>query len=149
MSRKKRVAQANERNTTGHERRQARLLSWNVYVDYVQLARLPRDSFDDQFEMDAAALVLDAVIIDDVLRVRTALDVDQNVRFDLLEVHEDQRTAVAVLVQVRIEVPVEAADGRGVHLRVVLDFEDEIAIDVVLATAFDQNVIREFTRPDR
>ena len=97
--------------------------------------------------MDTAALVLDAVVVIDVHRVGSAFDVDQDVGFDLLEVDEDQRRAITILIEKRKEVPMETADVRVVQLRVILDLVHEISIDVVLSAALHQNVIGEVALP--
>ena len=97
--------------------------------------------------MHTATLVLDAVVVIDVHRVGPALDVDQDVRLDLLEIDEDQRRTITILIEKREEVPVETTDVRVVQLRVILDFVHEISVDVVLPSALHQNIIGEVALP--
>ena len=97
--------------------------------------------------MNTSTFVFDAVVMIDVLRIGATFDIDQNVRFDLLEIDKNQRTAITILVEKRKEVSMETADRRVIQLRIIFDLVHKIAIDVILAATLNQNVIGKITLP--
>ena len=104
-------------------------------------------SFDDQFEMNTASFVLDAIAMIDVLCIGSAFHIDQDVRFDLLEIDEDQWTAITILIEKGKEVPMESSDSRVVQLRIVFDLIHEVTVNVILSSTLNQDVVGKVTLP--
>ena len=104
-------------------------------------------SFNDQFEMNASSFVLDAIAMIDVLCIGSAFDIDQDVRFDLLEIDEDQWTPITILIEKGKEVPMESSDSRVVQLRIVFDFIHEVTVNVILSSTLNQDVVGKVTLP--